>query len=115
VPAAVDLRSALAAINALHATIQQLTGQIAAPGPYGLQGLGNGSGGGGFSSTQGNDGPKGDNGKDAKKPKTGRFVEDKSQRVTQTIKVYQNNDKTSENWVKIKTDQQGGVGGHSDR
>lgn len=94
VPAAADLKSALAAINALHMIIQQLTGQIRPPLPSGRIG-----GAGGVSGIQG---PKGNDGKDAKQPKEGRFIEDRSQRVTVTETIYQNNDKSSENWVKIK-------------
>ncbi len=98
VPAAVDLKSALEAIRALHMIIQLLTGQVPAPSASGTQGL---LGGGGVT-TQGNQGPKGNDGKDAKQPKEGRFVEDRTQRVTRKVRIFQNNDKTSENWVDIE-------------
>ncbi len=101
VPVAVDLPSALAAIAALKLLIQQISGQQSVAGPRGLPGLPglrgfDGLGGGGFSTAPGDKGQKGDN---ASKPS--RWSEDKSQRVTQKKRIFQDNDKTSDNWVDI--------------
>lgn len=98
IPPAVDLKSALVAVNALRLIIQQLTGQIAPPGIQGLLGI---AGARGAAGAQGAQGSKGPAGKEDKTPKDAQWVEDTGQRVTKKIKVYQDNDKTSSNWVEI--------------
>ncbi len=102
IPAAVDLPSALAAINALKLLIQVLAGQQPVSGARGNAGSPSGLlGGGGIVGRAGAAGEQGQKGKDAKDPTGGRFVEDRSQRVVKKIRVYQDNDKTSENYVDI--------------
>ncbi len=98
VPAAVDLPSALAAINALKLLIQMMSGQ---QGTSGARGNTVPLGGGGVVGRAGSAGSQGQKGKDAKDPTGGRFVEDRAQRVTQKKRIFQDNDKTSDNWVDI--------------
>lgn len=50
----------------------------------------------------GQQGPAGQNGSNAKS-KPARWVEDKPSRVTNTVRVFQNNDTTSKNFVDIET------------
>ncbi len=102
VPVAVDLPSALAAINALKLLIQVMSGQQPVSGARGNANSPSGLlGGGGAVITVGAPGQAGQKGQDAKDPTGGRFVEDRSQRVVKKIRVFQDNDKTSENWVDI--------------
>lgn len=105
IPPVVDLPSAIIAINNINLIIQQITGQNPPRGLPGARG-GVGAAGGGSSSGEqgkpGKDGKDGQPGKPGKTPKGGRFTEDKSQRVTKKLKVYQDNDKTSDNWVEIE-------------
>ncbi len=104
VPVAVDLPSALAAIAALKLLVQMMAGQQAVTGPAGVNGeagiAGLLGGGGGVAGSAGPPGAAGQKGKDAKSG--GRFVEDRSQRVTQKKRIFQDNDKNSENWVDIQ-------------
>jgi hypothetical protein len=97
IPPVVDLKSAIAAINVLHMIIQQITGQIPPRGGAGAPGGIGAAGGGGSSGEQGKPGK---DGKPGKTPKAGRFIE--TQRVTKTVKIYQDNDHTSDNWVEIE-------------
>lgn len=96
IPAAVDLPSAIAAINALKLLIQLISGQQSPTGPSGVNGFFPPFGGVVISSP-GSDGKKGDENKE----KNGRFIEDRSKRVQKKKRVFQNNDKKSENWVDI--------------
>lgn len=98
VPAAVDLPSALAAIAALKLLIQMLAGQQS---PSGAKGNTIAPGGGGIALVTGAPGQQGQKGQDAKDPTGGRFVEDRSKRVTQEKRIFQDNDKTSSNYVDI--------------
>jgi hypothetical protein len=98
IPVAVDLPSALVAINALKLLIQVMSGQQGVGGARG--GLGGALAGGGGAAVAGAPGTQGQKGKDAKDPKS-RFVEDRSQRVTQKKRIFQDNDKHSDNWVDI--------------
>ncbi len=99
----VDLPSAIAAINQLKLLIQMISGQQQVTGPAGKNGaagvaIPGGAGGLSLVIPAGQDGQKG---KDAKDPKGGRFVEDRSQRVVQEKRIFQDNDKTSPNYVDI--------------
>lgn len=104
----VDLPSAIAAINQLKLLIQMMAGQQSVSGARGntqpVVGSGGGAGllGGGGFNTVGSPGKEGQKGKDAKDDTGGRFIEDRSKRVTQKKRIFQNNDKTSENWVDIQ-------------
>ncbi len=98
VPAAVDLPSALAAINALKLLIQMISGQQGNVGPRANPAGLLGGGGAASAGAAGQDGQKG---KESKDPTGGRFIEDRSKRVTKKIRIFQNNDKKSENWVDI--------------
>ncbi len=100
IPAAVDLPSALAAINALKLLIQMMSGQ---QGSSGARGNTQPLGGGGVASAGGGGaaGAQGQKGQDGKDPTGGRFIEDRSKRVTKKIRIFQDNDKTSDNWVDI--------------
>jgi hypothetical protein len=100
VPVAVDLPSALAAINALKLLIQVMSGQQGVGGARGGAPSGGLIGGGGIA-LAGSPGSQGQKGKDAKDESGGRFVEDRKQRVVQKKRIFQDNDKTSENWVDI--------------
>lgn len=98
----VDLPSAIQVINQLKLLVQTLAGQQAVNGANGninlpLTGGGNIAAGGGASGP----GAQGQKGKDGKDAKHGRFVEDRSRRVQAKKRIYQNNDKTSENYVDI--------------
>jgi len=99
IPQAIDLPSALAAINTLRLLVQMLAGQQQIGGPAGSSGL-VGRGGGGFG-TAGAPGKTGNNGNTGKDGKVARYQEDRSQRVTKKIRVFQDNDKTSSNYVDI--------------
>lgn len=95
----IDLPSAIAAINQLKLLIQLISGQQGVGGARGIT-LPRGGGGslaGGSSSSPGAQGQKGAN--DGKE--NDRFVEDRSKRVQKKIRIFQNNDKKSENWVDI--------------
>jgi hypothetical protein len=101
----VDLKSAIVAINSIHMIIQQITGQIPPSGAQGAAGsIGSrgaqGANGGGSQGEQGSPGKAGTPGASGKSPKKGRFVE--TQRTTSNVKIYQDNDSTSDNWVEIE-------------
>jgi hypothetical protein len=89
VPAAIDLPSALQAIAALKLIVQMLSGQVQ-PNPS------NGTLQAGLQPP-------------APNPNTGkgnpnqneRFVENRQQRVVKKVRIFQNKDKTSSNWVDI--------------
>ncbi len=112
IPAAIDLPSAIRAINMLKLLIQVLSGQQQVSGPLGVGafgglGVGNpnavGSVGGGVTSIRSAPGDQGQKGKDGKEGKENdRFTVDRSQRVTKKKRIFQNNDKKSENWVDIE-------------
>ncbi len=98
VPVAVDLPSAIAAINALKLIVQMISGQQPVTGARGNQGAPGLRGGGGSSSSPGAQGQKGDKGGGKEND---RFIEDKSQRVQKKKRIFQDNDKKSENYVDI--------------
>jgi hypothetical protein len=101
VPTAVDLPSAIAAINALKLLIQLISGQQGSSGANGFGSSGFSASGGTGTGAQGAPGKDGKKGKDGKDLKS-RFVEDRRQRVEKKIRIFQNNDKKSSNWVDIK-------------
>lgn len=97
-----DLTSLLNTVNNMVLILEQLTGQTPTAGPVGLRGTGGAAGSSGVSGSPGKQGKNGKDGKDGKPAKTGSWTEDRSQRVEEKIKIYQDNDNTSPNWVEIK-------------
>ncbi len=100
VPVAVDLPSAIAAINALKLLVQMIAGQQAVTGPAGVNGRAGLRGAAGGSSVAGAPGDKGQKG-DSNGKENDRFVEDRSKRVESKKRIFQDNDKKSENYVDI--------------
>lgn len=101
----VDLPSAITVINQLKIIIQNLVGQ---PGTGGLNGFAGPAGAGGVGGVAGVGGPAGAAGAgvpgaQGKKGDSNRarYVEDRSQRVTEQKRIYQDNDNTSANYVDI--------------
>lgn len=97
---AVDLPSAITVINQLKLLIQMLAGQQPVTGPAGVNGFAGPVGSAGSAGAAGPPGKDGQKGKDAKSG--GRFQEDRGQRIKETIRVFQDNDKESDNWVDIE-------------
>lgn len=100
IPQAVDLPSALVSLNAIRQILAQLTGLVPITGtgdgsggasPGGGGGAAGGGGGGAASSSPASNQPK--SGQDSQ-TLGGRFIEDKSKRVTKQEKVYDPNDHT---------------------
>jgi hypothetical protein len=86
VPAAIDLPSALQAIEALKLIVQMLAGQVLVNPNNGTQLAGLR--------------PPPSNPAVRKNPKE-RFTEIRADRVTKKVRIFQDNDKTSDNWVDI--------------
>ena len=90
VPAAIDLPSALQAIQALKLIVQMLAGQQLVKNPNGTLQVGLRPAPSNPAVGKGN--PKANE----------RYTEVRSARVEKTLRVFQDNDKTSSNWVDIK-------------
>ncbi len=102
VPIAVDLPSALKAIAALKLLLQMLSGQQSFNGAGGFNGQAGLRGSAGVAGSSGKAGAPGKAGKAGKDGKPPRFVEDRSARVKKKVRVFQDNDDSSDNWVDIE-------------